>query len=47
MIKDTNIQRSIILPKDIVAKVQEIADADYISFNAVVKKILIEYFKNK
>lgn len=47
MIKESNVQRSIVLPKAIADKIQKEADDNYISFNAIVKKIIIEYYKNK
>lgn len=47
MIKETNIQRSVVLPKDISDKINALAKENYTTFNAVVKQILIEYFKNK
>lgn len=47
MIKDTNIQRSIVLPKAVVEQIQQVADDNYISFNAAVRKIIIDYFKGK
>lgn len=47
MIKDTNIQRSIVLPKELANKINAMAKENYTTFNAVVKQILIEYFKNK
>lgn len=47
MIKKTNIQRSILLPKDIAIKIEKEAEENYTTFNAIVKKIIIEYYKNK
>lgn len=47
MIKETNIQRSIVLPKQIADKINNMAKENYTTFNAIVKQILIEYFKNK
>jgi len=47
MIKNTNIQRSVVLPKEICDKINAMAKENYTTFNAVVKQILIEYFKNK
>lgn len=47
MIKDTNVQKSIVIPKVISDKIQKEAEDSYISFNAVIKKILIDYYKNK
>lgn len=47
MIKNTNVQRSIVLPKDIAEKINELAKTNYTTFNQIVKQILIEYFKNK
>ena len=47
MIKETNIQRSIVLPKEIALKIENMAKENYSTFNAIVKQILVEYFKNK
>lgn len=47
MVKDTNIQRSILITKELSAKIDKEVEKDCSSFNAVVKKILTEYFKNK
>lgn len=47
MIKETNIQRSVVLPKEIYEKINALAKENYTTFNAIVKQILIEYFKNK
>lgn len=46
MIKDTNMQRSIVLPKEINEKINDLAKENYTTFNAIVKQILVEYFKN-
>lgn len=45
MLKNTNVQRSIVLPKDMANKIQKIADENFVSFNSIVKMILVEYFK--
>lgn len=47
MIKESNVLRSVMLPKELVDKIQQDADSNYTSFNAVVRKILVEYYKNK
>lgn len=47
MIKKTNVQKVIIIPKEIVAKIEEDAKENYCSFSNMVKRILIEYYKNK
>lgn len=39
--------RSISIEKDLQSKIQQEAERDCSSFNAVVRKILKEYFKNK
>lgn len=47
MIKDTNVQRSVVMPKAIADKVKKEAEENYTTFNAVIKKILIDYYKDK
>ena len=47
MVKSTNIQRSVIIPKEIAEKIKKEAEENYTTFNNVVKKILIDYYKNK
>lgn len=47
MIKDSNVLRSVLLPKELADKIQADADSNYTSFNAIVRRILIEYYKNK
>ena len=47
MVKSTNIQRSVIIPKEIAEKIKQEAEENYTTFNNVVKKILIDYYKNK
>ncbi len=47
MIKSTNIQRSVVLPKEIYDKVVKEAEQNYSTFNGTIKKILIEYYKDK
>lgn len=47
MIKDTNVQRTIVIPKEIAEKIDKEAKEYYCSSSAVVKKILIAYYKNK
>lgn len=45
--KENNVARSVVLPKSIADKVQQDADNNCSSFNAIVRKILVEYYKNK
>ncbi len=47
MIKDTNVQRTIVIPKEIAEKIDKEAKDNYCSASTMVKKILIEYYKNK
>lgn len=47
MIKDSNVQKSIVIPKDIADKIKQEAEKNYCSESTMVKLILIEYFKNK
>ena len=47
MIKDSNVQKSIVIPKDIADKIKQEAEKNYCSESTMVKIILIEYFKNK
>lgn len=47
MVKDTNIQRSIVLPKEIADKINELAKNDYLTFNGLVRKILVEYVREQ
>lgn len=47
MIKNSNIQRSIVLPKEIANKINEIAAQNFTTFNAIVKQILIDFLKDK
>ena len=47
MIKDSNVQKTIVIPKEISEKVKQEAEKNYCSESAMVKLILIEYFKNK
>lgn len=47
MIKNTNVQKSIIIPKEISNKIDELAKENYCSASTMIKNILIEYFKNK
>lgn len=47
MIKKTNVQKVIIIPQEIVSKIEEDARENYCSFSNMVKQILIEYYKNK
>lgn len=45
--KNKNIQRSIVLPKELNDKISAIAKENCTSFNSVVKKILSDYVKEK
>lgn len=47
MIKDNNVQRSIVLTKELNDKINAIAKENCTSFNSVVKKILSDYLKEK
>ena len=43
MIKNTNTQRSIVIPKEIAEKLNNIANDNYITATALIRRILIEY----
>lgn len=43
MIKNTNTQRSIVIPKEIAEKLNKIANDNYITATALIRRILIEY----
>lgn len=47
MIKETNIQKSVVMPKELANKIAKEAEENFTTFNQIIKKILIEYFKNK
>lgn len=47
MIKESNVQRTVVLPKEIEKKIEEMAKENFCSFSATVKAILAEYFKSK
>ena len=47
MIKDTNVQKAVILPKEIAEKIEHEAKLNYCSFSTMVKQILIEHCKGK
>lgn len=47
MIKDSNVQKTIVIPKEIAEKIKHEAENNYCSESTMVKLILIEYFKNK
>lgn len=47
MIKNSNLQRSVVMPKDIYEKLNQMAEENYSTVSNVIKQILIEYFKNK
>lgn len=43
MIKNTNTQRSIVIPKEIAENLNKIANDNYITTTALIRRILIEY----
>lgn len=47
MIKDSNVQKSVVIPKEIAEKIKQEAEKNYCSESTMMKIILIEYFKNK
>lgn len=47
MIKDTNIQKSIVIPKSLEEKITKEAEENYGSFNWVIRKVMTDYFINK
>lgn len=47
MIKDSNVQKTIVIPKEIADKIKQEAKKNYCSESTMAKLILIEYFKNK
>ena len=47
MIKDTNVQKAVILPREIAEKIENEAKENYCSFSTRVKQILIEHCKGK
>jgi hypothetical protein len=47
MIKESNVQKAVIIPKEISKKIEADAKKNYCSFSTMVKQILIEYYKNK
>lgn len=47
MIKDTNVQKAVILPKEIAEMIENEAKLNYCSFSTMVKQILIEHCKSK
>ena len=47
MIKESNVQKTIIIPKEIAEKVKQEAKKNYCTESTMVKLILIEYFRNK
>lgn len=47
MIKDTNIQKSIVIPKELEEKIVKEAKENYGSFNWVIRKVLTDYFRDK
>ena len=47
MIKETNVQKTVVLPKDIAEQLEEEAKMNYCTFSNMVKQILIEHCKGK
>lgn len=47
MIKETNVQKTVVLPKAIAEQLEQEAKTNYCTFSNMVKQILIEYYKNK
>lgn len=47
MIKDTNIQKSVVISRELNAKIEQEAKKNFASSNWVVRKILTDYFRNK
>ena len=47
MIKESNVQKSVVIPKEIAEKIKQEAEKNYCSESTMMKIILIEYFKNK
>jgi hypothetical protein len=47
MIKDTNVQKTIVIPKVIVDKIKQEAKENFCSESTMIKNILINYYKNK
>lgn len=47
MIKDSNVQKTVIIPREIAGKIKKEAQLNYCSESAMIKFILIEHFKNK
>ena len=47
MIKESNVQKSVVIPKEIADKIKQEAEKNYCSESTMMKLILIEYFKNK
>lgn len=47
MLKESNTQRTVTLPKVLVKKIMLEAEANYTTFNAMLKQIVVEYFKKK
>ena len=47
MIKDTNVQKTIIIPKVIAEKIKQEAKENFCTESTMIKNILINYYKNK
>ena len=47
MVKNSNTQRSIVIPKELAEKVNKFAEENYTTLSNAIRQILIEYVKNK
>lgn len=47
MIKETNVQKTVVLPKAIAEQLEKEAELNFCSFSTMVKQILIEHCKGK
>lgn len=47
MIKKTNVQRCIVISKELCDKIKKEAEENCASFNWVVKRVMTDYFRNK
>ena len=47
MIKDSNVQKTAVIPKEIAKKIKQEAIKNYCSESTMIKIILIKYFENK
>lgn len=46
-ISKTNVQMSLIIPKEVKQELKQIADAENRSLNNLINTILLDYLKNK